>query len=47
MVLAGHSFIMMQRQNSISGGMRDTFEIPNAEGNIRGYKGEKSYLQTG
>ena len=25
------------------GGMRDTFEIPNAEGNIRGYKGEKSY----
>ena len=23
--------------------MRDTFEIPNAEGNIRGYKGEKSY----
>ena len=25
------------------GGMRDNFEIPNAEDNIRGYKGEKSY----
>src|SRR3989344_2416350 len=25
------------------GGMRDTFEIPNAEDNIRGYKGEKAY----
>jgi len=25
------------------GGMRDTFEIPNSEENIRGYKGEKSY----
>lgn len=25
------------------GGMRDNFEIPNAEENIRGYKGEKSY----
>ena len=25
------------------GGMRDTFEIPNAEDNLRGYKGEKSY----
>jgi len=25
------------------GGMRDTFEIPNAESNLRGYKGEKSY----
>ena len=23
--------------------MRDTFEIPNAEDNLRGYKGEKSY----
>jgi len=25
------------------GGMRDKFEIPNAEDNIRGYKGEKAY----
>ena len=25
------------------GGMRDNFEIPNGEDNIRGYKGEKSY----
>ena len=25
------------------GGMRDNFEIPNADDNIRGYKGEKSY----
>jgi DNA-directed RNA polymerase subunit B len=25
------------------GGMRDNFEIPNAEDNIRGYKGEKAY----
>jgi len=25
------------------GGMRDSFEIPNAEDNIRGYKGEKAY----
>ena len=25
------------------GGMRDNFEIPNAEDNLRGYKGEKSY----
>ena len=25
------------------GGMRDNFEIPNSEENIRGYKGEKSY----
>jgi len=25
------------------GGMRDTFEIPNADDNLRGYKGEKSY----
>jgi DNA-directed RNA polymerase subunit B len=25
------------------GGMRDTFEIPNAEDNIRGYKGERAY----
>jgi len=25
------------------GGMRDHFEIPNADDNIRGYKGEKSY----
>ena len=25
------------------GGMRDTFEIPNADDNIRGYKGEKAY----
>ncbi len=25
------------------GGMRDNFEIPNAEENIRGYKGEKAY----
>ena len=25
------------------GGMRDSFEIPNADDNIRGYKGEKSY----
>ena len=25
------------------GGMRDNFEIPNADENIRGYKGEKSY----
>ena len=25
------------------GGMRDTFEIPNAENNLRGYKGEKAY----
>jgi DNA-directed RNA polymerase subunit B len=25
------------------GGMRDNFEIPNAEDNIRGYKGEKPY----
>jgi DNA-directed RNA polymerase subunit B len=25
------------------GGMRDTFEIPNTEDNIRGYKGEKAY----
>ena len=25
------------------GGMRDSFEIPNAEDNIRGYKGERSY----
>jgi DNA-directed RNA polymerase subunit B len=25
------------------GGMRDAFEIPNAEDNIRGYKGEKAY----
>ena len=23
--------------------MRDAFEIPNAEDNIRGYKGEKAY----
>ena len=23
--------------------MRDNFEIPNSEENIRGYKGEKSY----
>ena len=25
------------------GGMRDNFEIPNADDNLRGYKGEKSY----
>ena len=25
------------------GGMRDSFEIPNAEDNIRGYKGERAY----
>ena len=25
------------------GGMRDTFEIPNAEDNVRGYKGERAY----
>ncbi len=25
------------------GGMRDTFEIPNADDNIRGYKGERAY----
>ncbi len=25
------------------GGMRDTFEIPNADSNVRGYKGDKSY----
>tara|TARA_Y100000590_G_scaffold9455_1_gene11646 strand:+ start:2081 stop:5425 length:3345 start_codon:yes stop_codon:yes gene_type:complete len=25
------------------GGMRDNFEVPNADDNIRGYKGEKSY----
>ncbi len=25
------------------GGMRDTFEIPNAEDNIRGFKGERAY----
>ena len=25
------------------GGMRDSFEIPNAESNIRGYKGERAY----
>ncbi|MCH7758062.1 MAG: DNA-directed RNA polymerase subunit B [Thaumarchaeota archaeon] len=25
------------------GGMRDSFEIPNADDNIRGYKGEKAY----
>ena len=25
------------------GGMRDTFEIPNADDNIRGFKGEKAY----
>ena len=25
------------------GGMRDSFEIPNAEDNVRGYKGEKAY----
>jgi DNA-directed RNA polymerase subunit B len=25
------------------GGMRDNFEIPNSEDNLRGYKGEKSY----
>ena len=25
------------------GGMRDNFEIPNAEDNIRGYKGERAY----
>ena len=25
------------------GGMRDNFEIPNADDNVRGYKGEKSY----
>ena len=25
------------------GGMRDSFEIPNSEDNLRGYKGEKSY----
>jgi len=25
------------------GGMRDNFEIPNAEDNLRGYKGEKAY----
>ena len=27
------------------GGMRDSFEIPNAEDNIRGYKGERAYRQ--
>ena len=27
------------------GGMRDSFEIPNAEDNIRGYKGESAYGQ--
>ena len=25
------------------GGMRDNFEIPNADDNVRGYKGEKAY----
>jgi DNA-directed RNA polymerase subunit B len=25
------------------GGMRDTFEVPSAESNIRGYRGEKFY----